>query len=432
MKKVLAFLLGAIITLALFGGVSVGADGVFPEYTPVPGFTAFSAEGLSEQNNITASFVGFTDNGLATFRRNKEAANYWQGVSLYTFQKLSFLNSQFEPTWSIKDNIDGTDIFGDTGLSFAGADGVAFYIEVNGEPYDKGVELICCQTPAKGPYYQASGDIIPSTEGDPVVEGWEDKPYGFAYRGLVTARDGYCYFDFAKDFVQYDWWSEDDDGVNRYEGQQRSPIPASKIALINGFEIAVNPGITVDVDTVSVGNFMIVKGGLAPVGSMDFFADGFELGNMPEDVVVTNECDVLETVKSYVFREDLAYAPFAAGEKYILSVEVRVARDYTFAGIDKDNITITLSTGEVLTAGSVVLKNDGYAKVFFELPALIIAGDVDGDGVVTVSDALYILRAAAKLAPPRLSDGAPLDFDGDGEVTVSDALAVLRIAAGLA
>lgn len=59
-------------------------------------------------------------------------------------------------------------------------------------------------------------------------------------------------------------------------------------------------------------------------------------------------------------------------------------------------------------------------------------GDVDGDGEVTVADALSVLRVAAKLAPQTISTGASYDFNSDGEVTVADALAILRIAARLA
>ena len=58
--------------------------------------------------------------------------------------------------------------------------------------------------------------------------------------------------------------------------------------------------------------------------------------------------------------------------------------------------------------------------------------DMDGDGDITVADALAVLRIAAKLAeetPEALQKG---DMDGDGVITVSDALRVLRIAAGLA
>lgn len=58
-------------------------------------------------------------------------------------------------------------------------------------------------------------------------------------------------------------------------------------------------------------------------------------------------------------------------------------------------------------------------------------GDMDGDGNITVADALAALRIAAKLVaetPEALATG---DVDNDGSITVADALAILRVAAKL-
>ncbi|MBQ6552145.1 MAG: leucine-rich repeat protein [Clostridia bacterium] len=60
-----------------------------------------------------------------------------------------------------------------------------------------------------------------------------------------------------------------------------------------------------------------------------------------------------------------------------------------------------------------------------------VPGDADGDGEITVSDALLTLRAAARLYAPSEKVTAAIDLDGDGEITVADALAVLRKAIGL-
>ena len=60
-----------------------------------------------------------------------------------------------------------------------------------------------------------------------------------------------------------------------------------------------------------------------------------------------------------------------------------------------------------------------------------LPGDVDGNGSVTVSDAVTALRAAMgliDLAPERF---AAADVTGDGAVTVSDAVLILRTAMGL-
>ena len=61
----------------------------------------------------------------------------------------------------------------------------------------------------------------------------------------------------------------------------------------------------------------------------------------------------------------------------------------------------------------------------------IMKGDFDGDGEITVSDALGALRIAAGLAGETEEALAVIDVDGDGSITVSDALRILRVAAGL-
>ncbi len=59
-------------------------------------------------------------------------------------------------------------------------------------------------------------------------------------------------------------------------------------------------------------------------------------------------------------------------------------------------------------------------------------GDMDGDGEITVADALKALRIAAKLVAPTAQDIELGDVDNDGEITVADALKILRVAAKFA
>ncbi|MBO4584196.1 MAG: DUF4430 domain-containing protein [Clostridia bacterium] len=67
-----------------------------------------------------------------------------------------------------------------------------------------------------------------------------------------------------------------------------------------------------------------------------------------------------------------------------------------------------------------------------ELPEVRdMIGDMDYDHEITVSDALAVLRIAAKLVPVTDEALAICDMDNDGEITVADALYVLRIAAKL-
>ncbi|MBR5941722.1 MAG: dockerin type I repeat-containing protein, partial [Clostridia bacterium] len=112
---------------------------------------------------------------------------------------------------------------------------------------------------------------------------------------------------------------------------------------------------------------------------------------------------------------------------------------------------VAILDGEFYTCGTPIMVNgphnlqvgtgQNYAEVNFtitggvdpeEPPVAGIKGDMDGDGEITVADALKALRIAAKLVEPTAEDLALGDTDGDGEITVADALKILRVAAKLA
>lgn len=59
------------------------------------------------------------------------------------------------------------------------------------------------------------------------------------------------------------------------------------------------------------------------------------------------------------------------------------------------------------------------------------SGDVDGDGIVSMTDAVYVLRYALGLMQPgeHAMNG---DMNGNGQLDVSDAVMIVRIAIGLA
>ena len=57
-------------------------------------------------------------------------------------------------------------------------------------------------------------------------------------------------------------------------------------------------------------------------------------------------------------------------------------------------------------------------------------GDMDSDMVITVADALALLRIAAGMSEASELETAIGDLDFDGQITVADSLAVLRTAAG--
>lgn len=61
----------------------------------------------------------------------------------------------------------------------------------------------------------------------------------------------------------------------------------------------------------------------------------------------------------------------------------------------------------------------------------VLIGDVNGDGTLTGSDALIILRCAMGIIQLSGDSLAAADYDGDGRITATDALIVLRISMGI-
>ena len=64
-------------------------------------------------------------------------------------------------------------------------------------------------------------------------------------------------------------------------------------------------------------------------------------------------------------------------------------------------------------------------------PPQVRLGDTDGDGSITVSDALLAMRAAIGAINLDAAAALRADMDGNGSVSAADALAILRLALGL-
>lgn len=248
MKKILALFLAMLFTVTafgvstLFGSVAVGAEESDPfEYTPFPGFAAFTAEDYEALQNPYVDFKGFSDDGKMTDFAVK-SYDKWGVVHILSCAQNDLDSEYFEyaSPWAPKTLLGETDIFGGADLSFENADGVKFTVNKNGEPYGGQVTLYCYQVPTKGPYY-AGGEL-------------QDLPVGFVYFSRVSSENGEFYFDFEKDFKQEDWWSTDDDGVNQFAQEGVTSVPNKTLPLINGFDIRLyaNEG-----ETISIGNFAI-------------------------------------------------------------------------------------------------------------------------------------------------------------------------------
>jgi len=94
---------------------------------------------------------------------------------------------------------------------------------------------------------------------------------------------------------------------------------------------------------------------------------------------------------------------------YTVSVPSDAAGTYEFTGT-----IYTTTSGELLINGDTTIEERG--------------GDINGDGVIDITDVILCLRQAVGLDPP---EPALSDINGDGEVDISDVILILRIAVGL-
>jgi uncharacterized protein YjdB len=98
---------------------------------------------------------------------------------------------------------------------------------------------------------------------------------------------------------------------------------------------------------------------------------------------------------------------------------------YTAAADGAYTFEWSYSKDNSVNRGEDCVKIDNVA---FSGDAGMANGDVDGDGIVSVSDALLAMRGAMGTITLTASQLAHADLDGDGTVTASDALAIMRMA----
>ena len=98
---------------------------------------------------------------------------------------------------------------------------------------------------------------------------------------------------------------------------------------------------------------------------------------------------------------------------------------YTAASDGAYTFEWSYSKDSSVNGGNDCVKIDNVA---FSGDAGMADGDVDGDGIVSVSDALLAMRGAMGTITLTASQLAHADLDGDGTVTASDALAIMRMA----
>ena len=119
------------------------------------------------------------------------------------------------------------------------------------------------------------------------------------------------------------------------------------------------------------------------------------------------------------------------GEYLVPAISAVPAPGSTFCGwYATDGTLISTEAELVIDREECYYPYDFIARFTASTPGGI--GDVDGDGVVRVSDAVLIMRCALGLiefTPEQILCG---DVDGDGVIKIADAVMVIRIALGLA
>ena len=124
----------------------------------------------------------------------------------------------------------------------------------------------------------------------------------------------------------------------------------------------------------------------------------------------------------------------AEGEGYFDSELIVTANDVTLRAFPQSGVDFL---GWYSDTGKLVSKDAEYSaggykrNVLIAVFANVTPGDVNGDGDVTVIDAVSALRGAMGIITLTPAQAAAADINGDGEVTVLDAVLILRAAMGI-
>jgi len=149
---------------------------------------------------------------------------------------------------------------------------------------------------------------------------------------------------------------------------------------------------------------------------------------------------ITDSVASYVFAfkiEDSTPVVYGIenGKIYRLDKEDAPAATWNFEGSATLNGNPYEMGTPITEVGEHTLFITDGAGTDFTFVFTVITrnkGDLDGDGEITVADALAALRIAARMTEGSAEDLELGDIDADGEITVADALAILRVAARMA
>ena len=251
-------------------------------------------------------------------------------------------------------------------------------------------------------------------------------------------------------------WTSSDESVATVSGNKRratvngvgaGTATITCTVMVNGsvFGTATCP-VTVNVDTTLM-EALNVEGGSLQFGTGDPY--GFEaitegdrylaksnnasIGNSTATLTTTVQMSAGDTLTfDYYYSSENNYDwyRFKANGTEVQKLSGTGMSDfasYTYTAASDGAYTFEWSYSKDISVngGSDCVKIDNVA---FSGDAGMADGDVDGDGIVSVSDALLAMRGAMGTITLTASQLAHADLDGDGTVTASEALAIMRMA----
>ena len=251
-------------------------------------------------------------------------------------------------------------------------------------------------------------------------------------------------------------WTSSDESVATVSGNKRratvngvgaGTATITCTVMVNGsvFGTATCP-VTVNVDTTLI-EALNVEGGSLQFGTGD--PHGFEaitegdrylaksnnasIGNSTATLTTTVQMaagDTLTFDYYYSSENNYDWYRFKANGTEVQKLSGTGISDfasYTYTAASDGAYTFEWSYSKDISVngGNDCVKIDNVA---FSGDAGMADGDVDGDGIVSVSDALLAMRGAMGTITLTASQLAHADLDGDGTVTASEALAIMRMA----
>ena len=211
-----------------------------------------------------------------------------------------------------------------------------------------------------------------------------------------------------------------------YDGANLFYNHIEKLTSIDGIDMITRDG-SIWVDTGDV--VFDADDGVFPIGTkiiIDKLTDGAEFIVAQKAMLdISNKYTVYEIT---AVKDEIEIQPdgtvnvtFKAPNGYNVS---KLSVYYVSDSGEAERLNISVNKDEkTVTVHLTHLSTYVLAEVEFSV------GDLDGDGEITVSDALVALRVAAKIVEQTDEALTIGDVDGDGSITVSDALAILRVAA---